>query len=192
MKNIVLASSSVYRKQLLTKLQLSFSCHPADIDETAKVNESAEKLAIRLSKEKTQALRKHYPQHLIIGSDQVASLSDQILGKPGNHENCIKQLELQSGHAVNFFTGIYLLDSETGIKHSAVDLCTVYFRQLSRQQIIHYANLEKPYDCAGSFKSEGLGIALFEKIEGDDPNALIGLPLIKLISLLKKFDIEII
>ncbi len=192
MKDIILASSSVYRKQLLQKLKLPFQCYSAAIDETPKTGETPKDLALRLSIEKAKALQNHYPRHLIIGSDQVASISGQILGKPGNPQNAVEQLRQQSAQKVKFYTAICLLDSETDTYYSELDLCTVHFRQLSEQQIKHYVDLEKPYDCAGSFKSEGLGIALFDKIEGDDPNALIVLPLIKLIRLLNKFDLDAI
>jgi len=189
---IVLASTSIYRKQLLQKLKINFICAAPNIDETPQANEPAKQLALRLAKEKALAIQQQYPQHIIIASDQVASFADQILGKPGDHKQTVQQLKQQSGQAVNFFTSVCVLNSATNKQHIDIDVCTVYFKQLSEQQILNYVAFEKPYDCAGGFKSEGLGISLFEKIEGDDPNALIGLPLIKLISLLHKFDIEIL
>lgn len=192
MKPIILASSSVYRKDLLNKLNIDFTCISPNINESPINDESPQNLALRLAKEKAQAIQRKHTSHLIIASDQVASFSDQILGKPGNFENTVHQLKQQSGKAVQFFTSICVLDSSSNICHSATDICTVYFKTLTEQQINHYVAIDRPYDCAGGFKSEGVGIALFNKIEGDDPNALIGLPLIKLITLLNKFDIEIL
>jgi len=187
MKNrpLVLASSSPYRKALLDKLQLKFICANPDINETAINNEKPKELALRLAKEKAKALAESYPNHLIIASDQVALLGNVQLHKPHNHANTIKQLQQSSGKSVTFYTSICILNSD-------IDLCTVYFKSLNEQQIIRYVNSEQPYDCAGGFKSEGLGIALFDRIEGDDPNALIGLPLIKLIALLQKYNIAVI
>jgi len=194
MKNrpLVLASSSPYRKALLDKLQLKFICANPDIDETAINNEKPKELALRLAKEKAKALAESYPNHLIIASDQVALLGNVQLHKPHNHANTIKQLQQSSGKSVTFYTSICILNSATQEINSDIDLCTVYFKSLNEQQIIRYVNSEQPYDCAGGFKSEGLGIALFDRIEGDDPNALIGLPLIKLIALLQKYNIAVI
>lgn len=187
MKKLVLASSSPYRKQLLEKLRLDFIISSAHIDETAHKDEAGDEMAIRLAIAKAQAVAAHFTDHLIIGSDQVAMFEQRPLGKPGDRDNAIRQLNEQSGQAVKFYTGLCLLNSNDGNYLTALDTCTVYFKQLTEAQIRHYVELERPYDCAGSFKSEGLGIALFEKIEGDDPNALIGLPLIKLVSLLEQF-----
>lgn len=192
MPPIILASTSIYRKELLQKLQINFICAAPNIDETPQKNEPPKQLALRLAKEKAIAIKQQYPQHIIIASDQVASFSNKILGKPGNHKQTIDQLKQQSGQSVNFFTSVCVLNSATNTSYIDLDVCTVHFKHLSDQQIFNYVDLEKPYDCAGGFKSEGLGIALFDKIEGEDPNALIGLPLIKLISLLGKFDIEIL
>ncbi len=190
MKKIILASSSPYRRSLLEKLNIPFTCVSPNIDETPRHNETAKNLALRLAKEKALALQNSHPKQLIIASDQVASFSDHILGKPGNKEQTIHQLKQQSAQCVEFFTSIYVLDSTTNTSHIDIDICKVYFKTLSEQQITNYVNIEKPYDCAGGFKSEGLGIALFDKIEGEDPNALIGLPLIKLVKLLEKFKIR--
>jgi len=192
MKPLVLASTSIYRKELLQKLKINFICSAPNIDETPQDKEPPKQLALRLAKEKALAIQSQHPQQIIIASDQVASFSGHIIGKPGNHNQTVQQLKQQSGQAVQFFTSICVLNSATNQSYTDIDICTVYFKHLSEQQILNYVNLEKPYDCAGGFKSEGLGIALFDKIEGDDPNALIGLPLIKLISLLQKFDIEIL
>ncbi len=189
---LVLASSSTYRKALLEKLHLNFICAHPDINETAAANEPPEQLALRLAKEKALALAAEYPEHLIIAADQVAMLGQSQLTKPGNKQNAIKQLQQSSGAEVKFYTSVCILNSSTSEIKSEIDLCSVYFKALNDRQIKNYIALEQPYDCAGSFKSEGLGIALFERIQGNDPNALIGLPLIKLISLLEAFDIKIL
>lgn len=187
MKKLVLASSSIYRQQLLQKLHLKFITCPAEIDESAHALESGEQLAVRLAITKAKSVAEHYGEHIIIASDQVAMHEGRQLRKPGDRDTAIQQLSRQSGHQVKFHTGLCVMDSANDHYLTALDTCTVYFRQLGSEQIRHYVDLEQPYDCAGSFKSEGLGIALFEKIEGDDPNALIGLPLIKLVSLLAQF-----
>ncbi len=194
MKNrpLVLASSSPYRKALLEKLHLKFICASPNIDETALIDENPQQQALRLAKEKAEALAESYPNHLIIASDQVALLDNIPLHKPRNYANTLKQLQQSSGKSVKFYTSVCILNSATQEFNSDIDLCTVYFKPLNRQQIIHYVKREQPYDCAGGFKSEGLGIALFERIEGDDPNALIGLPLIKLVALLQAYHIEVI
>ena len=190
--SLVLASSSPYRKQLLQKLFLDFITASPEIDESRHTGEDPAQMAIRLGKEKASALQAAYSEHFIIASDQVAMLDQTQLEKPGNKDNAFKQLKLCSAKTVKFYTSICILNSSTGEIKSALDLCTVYFKKLTEQQIIKYIDLEQPYNCAGSFKSEGLGIALFERIEGDDPNALVGLPLIKLISLLEAFNIDVL
>jgi MAF protein len=192
MTPIVLASSSKYRRQLLEKLGLDFISCGSDVDESRKPGELPEVMVSRLSIEKAAALGKLYPEHLIIGSDQAAVLDQEILGKPGGREVAIQQLAKQSGRTVQFYTGICVLDSKTGRCLSDRDVCSVHFKTLASSQICNYVDLDQPFDCAGSFKSEGLGIALFSKIVGDDPNALVGLPLIKLVSLLEKFGVKIL
>jgi len=194
MKNnkLVLASSSEYRKALLEKLHLSFICASPNIDETAQENETAQEQALRLAKQKAYALASTYPKHIIIASDQVAMMGNMQLHKPGNQKSAIKQLQESSGNCVKFYTSIYVLDTASMNYRSDIDICSVYFKKLNTEEIENYVLLEQPYNCAGSFKSEGLGIALFKRIEGDDPNALIGLPLIKLIELLKTFNINVL
>ncbi len=192
MKPIVLASGSEYRAELLRKLHFDFAACSSHIDETALPGETAEQLVVRLAQNKAKAVSASYPNHLIIGSDQVAVCGTQFLNKPGNREQAIRQLKKQSGQAVRFYTGLSVLNSSNGNILSDMDICTVYFRPLSDRQIEHYIDLEQPFDCAGSFKSEGLGIALFSKIKGADPNALIGLPLIKLIDLFAQFGVDIL
>ena len=190
--SLVLASGSKYRKALLEKLNLRFICAQPNIDENTKGQELPTELAVRLAEEKARALATSYPNHFIIGSDQVAMVDKTQLHKPGHKQAAIEQLRLCSGKQVKFYTSVCVLDTTNNQLRSALDICTVYFKNLTTQQINHYINIEQPYHCAGSFKSEGLGIALFERIAGDDPNALVGLPLIKLIQLLQAFDIEIL
>ena len=187
MQELVLASSSTYRGEILKKLHLDFISCSRMIDESPLPNEQADALAVRLSIAKAQAVAADYPHHLIIGSDQVATCGSRLLGKPGNRDNAIEQLTAQSGQKVTFYTGVCLLDSATGRHLSDIDVCNVYFRNLGDQEIRRYLDIDQPFDCAGSFKSEGYGITLFDKIEGEDPNALIGLPLIKLVRLLDGF-----
>lgn len=190
--HLVLASSSLYRKALLEKLHLNFICaHPA-IDERAQPGEAPTEMALRLAREKANILATSYPQHLIIASDQVAMLGREQLKKPGKESAAIKQLQLCAGKKVKFFTSVCVLNTATGDFKSAIDTCTVHFRKLNEEQITNYLKREKPYDCAGSFKAEGLGIALFKRIQADDPNTLIGLPLIKLIGLLEEFNIRVL
>lgn len=189
---LVLASSSPYRKTLLEKLRLPFTCAHPDIVEQEKPDEPAKLLALRLATEKAYALTESHSNHFIIASDQVAILEQKQLKKPGNKRNAIEQLKNSSGKTVNFFTSVCILNSATGELKSALDTCAVHFKKLTDQQIVNYIELDQPYDCAGSFKSEALGIALLEHIESDDPNALIGLPLIKLVSLLEEFNINVL
>lgn len=189
---LVLASSSAYRKALLEKLRLDFICVSPNIDETKIKKETPKKMALRLGIEKAKALIPAYPKHFIIGSDQVAVLKGRQLTKPGTRNNAIQQLQHCSGQSIKFHTSICVINSATNEIKSHVETTTVFFKNLTEQQIVRYIDLEMPYDCAGSFKAEGLGITLFTAIQGDDPNALIGLPLIKLIALLNYFGLEIL
>ena len=184
MPSIVLASSSTYRKALLDKLGISFVCASPNIDESPLANETADDLVKRLSLNKARALASKYPNHLIIGSDQVATLEQTILGKPHNHQNARKQLLASSGKKVVFKTGLCLLNSATNHYQLAAEEFSVQFRSLSEANIDFYLEAERPFDCAGSFKAEGLGIALFTELQGKDPNTLIGLPLIRLVDML--------
>lgn len=188
---IVLASSSKYRRELLQKIGLPFISHSPDINEEAQDNESALHLVERLACEKAAALAERFPQHIIIGSDQVAVLNQpdghtHILGKPGNHANAYRQLKACSGQVVTFYTGLCVLNTSTNARDSLVSPFEVGFRSLSDDEIHGYIEREQPFDCAGSFKSEGLGIALFKYLRGDDPNSLIGLPLIELLAILRR------
>lgn len=190
-KPLVLASSSPYRKTLLERLGLPFESASPDIDEASLPQEKAEALTLRLAEEKASALRNRFPNHWIIGSDQVASLEDDtILTKPGNFEQAFEQLSRCSGRPVRFLTGLALVDSATGQSIGICEPFDVHFRTLTKQEIEHYLKTETPYDCAGSFRMEGLGIALFEKLDGRDPNSLIGLPLIALCDLFRQWGLD--
>lgn len=189
---LILASSSPYRRELLNKLGLTFDTASPDIDETPLPDEAPMQTAMRLSLQKAVALAPKFPQHLIVGSDQVAMLEDKPLTKPGSRENTIAQLAAASGKTAHFYTGVCVYDSGSGQHRVDCDHCAVTFRELSRVQIERYVDRDQPFNCAGGFKAESLGIALFERIEGDDPNALIGLPLIKLIGLLEAFGVMVI
>lgn len=187
---LVLASSSPFRRTLLEKLQLPFSCRSPEVDETPLTGESARNLVLRLAEAKAQAARSNTPE-LIIGSDQVALFDNEIIGKPLKHAKAVRQLQRFSGHEVTFLTSLCLLNSASGRKHSLVEPFTVRFRSLSDDQIERYLHREQPYQCAGSFKCEGYGITLFEQLRGDDPNALVGLPLIRLVELLARESITL-
>ncbi|MCK4674603.1 MAG: septum formation inhibitor Maf, partial [Gammaproteobacteria bacterium] len=181
---IVLGSTSPFRKALLERLCLDFICDAPNIDETPLDNETVEEMVERLAIAKAQTISGNHTNALIIGSDQSAILEGKKLSKPGNFENAFKQLTRASGQKITFQTGLCLLNTKTGNIQSACIPYTVVFKQLTASMIEHYLHKEEPYNCAGSFKSEGLGIALFERFEGDDPNALIGLPLIQLVNFL--------
>jgi len=192
MIHLVLASSSIYRKKQLQQLQLNFSVIAPFIDETPLANETPKQTALRLSIEKARSVGLQHSNTLVIGCDQVASFEGKPLGKPLSHENAVKQLRIMQGKEIIFHSGICLFNAVTGnIQSSVVDI-QVKFRSLSDQQIENYLVREEPYDCAGSAKSEGLGVALLDYIRGDDPNALIGLPLIQLVTMLEKEGIKIV
>jgi len=192
MKKLLLASSSQYRRALLEKLHLTFDSASPDIDETPLKDETPQAYVERLSIEKAKALASQYPDHLIIGSDQCAVLDSKIIGKPHTIEKAQQQLCNSSGKTVTFLTGLCLYDATQDSYQSLVEPFHVHFRHLTDQQINNYIELEQPLDCAGSFKSEGLGICLFEKLEGRDPNALVGLPLIAVTDLLNKKGIQVL
>jgi MAF protein len=192
MKTLVLASTSPYRRELLERIGIPFETASPNVDETVVNGETPEQLVKRLAEAKARAVAETYPGALVIGSDQVAVLDNQILGKPGNHETAVQQLSNASGKKVLFLTGLCLLNVETGKTQINVDKFSVEFRQLTSSQIENYLQREKPYNCAGSFKSEGLGISLFKKMDGDDPNALIGLPLISLINMLSAEGLDVL
>ena len=186
MSALILASTSPYRRALLEKLGLSFECTAPQTDETPRAGESPRHLVLRLAQEKAQSLADAWPQHLIIGSDQVCVLDGEITGKPYTEENARQQLMKASGNIVTFYTGLALYNSATGHLQTECEPFDVHFRHLSEQEIDDYVRKERPLNCAGSFKSEGLGIALFERLEGRDPNTLVGLPLIALCQMLRR------
>lgn len=188
---LVLASTSIYRRELLSTLQIPFQTAAPDVDETPLPAESAEDTSRRLSQLKAQAVANDYPHALIIGSDQVALLNGQQLGKPLTHDNAVRQLRSMRGRSVTFYTALSLLNAANGELQTDIVTTEVIFRKLSDEQIERYLKKEQPYHCAGSAKSEGLGIALISRIQGDDPNALIGLPLISLVSMLQKQGVTI-
>ncbi|MGR6874956.1 Maf family protein [Pseudomonas sp. HK3] len=192
MARLVLGSSSPYRKVLLEKLDLSFDCDSPDIDETPLKDEQPKDMVARLAKAKAQAIAQRHPQSIIIASDQCATLDGHIIGKPGNHEGAIEQLKNASGRTVTFYTSLCVFNAGTNQYKETVEPFYVYFKELTDGQIENYLKKEEPYNCAGSFKSEGLGISLFERLEGNDPNTLIGLPLIQLIKMLGEFGVHVI
>lgn len=195
---LVLASTSPYRRQLLDRLGLDYQVVAPHVDEARKPGETAQQMASRLAEAKARAVVSSAPHALIIGSDQVAvwvdgqSGEEQIFGKPGHHAAAVAQLRRLSGETLHFFTGLCLYHSGLDRAHTVVVPYHVTFRTLSDPQIERYLQREKPYDCAGSFKSEGLGIMLFEQMSGSDPTALIGLPLIALRQLLQRENVEIL
>ena len=189
---IILASTSPFRRELLARLDIPFQVADPSTDETPLTEESPEATSLRLSEAKARAVATNHPNALIIGSDQVACLGKQIFGKPGTHENAVRQLQAMRGRTINFFTGLCLLDTRTGLAQVRGIPTRVTFRDLSDDEIENYLRKERPYNCAGSAKSEGLGIALIARMEGEDPNALIGLPLIALCDMLKNAGINIL
>ena len=189
---LVLASSSPYRRELLTRLSVPFSWQPPEVDESMRLGESPSELAIRLSQEKAHALISAFPEHLIIGSDQVAVHNNELISKPYTHEKARQQLLRFSEQSVYFLSALCVHNSLLNTFTSAVVHTEVHFRKLGSDEIDRYLTHEQPYDCVGSFKAEGLGIALFSKITSDDPTAIIGLPMIKLCQMLSEHGYEII
>lgn len=191
-QKLVLASTSVYRSELLARLRIPFHTAAPKVDETPITGENAKQTSWRLSREKAQAVVSQYPDALIIGSDQVALLGDQQLGKPLSHDNAVRQLRSMRGQTVTFYTALTLFNARTGDIQTEVAINRVNYREITDAQIENYLHMEQPYHCAGSAKSEGLGIALIRSMEGDDPNALVGLPLILLVNMLLKQGVEIL
>jgi septum formation protein len=183
---LILASTSPYRRELLNRLHLPFKAIKPGVDETRLTDESAENMVCRLAHAKAHAVARSHPEAWVIGSDQCAVLDSAILGKPGTLARAFEQLKAASGHSVIFHTGLCLLQLSSGFERCVNVPFRVQFRQVSDLEIQHYLEREQPYDCAGSFKSEGLGITLFESMQGDDPSALVGLPLIALCALLRE------
>ncbi len=190
--DLVLASSSIFRRELLTRLQLPFSCISPDVDESPLTDELPQETALRLAQVKALKVGLTHPNTLIIGCDQVATLDNIQLGKPLNHDNATKQLRMMRGREVIFHSALCLYNPATHNMQAEVVPYVVQFRDLSDTQIESYLIKEQPYHCAGSAKSEGLGIAIIERMTGDDPNALIGLPLIRLVSMLQNEGVNVI
>jgi MAF protein len=188
---LILASSSPYRRELLQRLRLPFECASPDIDETPLPGESADQLVRRLAQSKAHALTQRYPAHLIIGSDQAAVNGSRILGKPHDFERATEQLKDASGKSVSFLTGLCLLNSQSGEAQIDCVPFTVHFRDLDEARIRRYLEAEQPFDCAGSFKAEGLGVSLFRSTEGEDATSLVGLPLIRLVDMLLAEQVQI-
>ncbi len=191
-RTIVLGSTSPFRKQILEKLNIHFETDKPEIDESAKQNETPSELVERLAIEKAKAVAERWPDAIVIGSDQVAVHQQQILGKPHTHANAFKQLTSFSGDKVEFLTGLAVIDTKTNKTLSLVEPFSVHFKDLTSAEIESYLVTEQPYNCAGSFKSEALGISLFERLVGDDPNTLVGLPLIKLVALFRELEFEVL
>lgn len=191
-RKLVLASSSGYRRALLGRLQLEFECVPPAVDESAKPGESSSETALRLSVAKARAVAPRFPDALVIGSDQVASCDGARFGKPVDHAAARRQLEAMSGRTATFDTAVTVLDARNGRFGSRVVPCRVTFRDLTGPLIERYLRREQPYDCAGSARSEGLGIALIARIDTEDPTSLIGLPLIALTELLAEAGLPVI
>ncbi|WP_110655946.1 Maf family protein [Salinicola halimionae] len=190
MSRLVLASSSRYRRQLLDRLEIPYQWAAPEIDESRREGEDAATLAHRLALSKAQAIAADYTDHLIIGADQLALFEDDILGKPGDFGTACANLRRFSGQQVSFMTGLALIDTRAGRHRVVHETYHVWFRKLSDEEIEDYVSHDQPYDSSGSFRMEGLGIALFERFEGDDPNTLIGLPLIKLCELLREAGVN--
>ena len=188
---LVLASTSRYRRRLLERLQIPFEITAPNVDESPAADEMPQAMALRLACAKAQAAQAGYPDALIIGCDQVAVVGTTLLTKPGHHDQAVRQLTLMSGRPVSFFTALCLLNARTSRQQTSIVPVTVHLRELSSARIERYLQAEQPYDCAGSARIEGLGITLVKRLEGDDPNALIGLPLIRLCDMLREEGVEL-
>jgi septum formation protein len=191
-RRLVLASGSRYRKELLARLGLSFEVAVPNVDETPRAGEAPPDTALRLSLLKASVLQNSHGGALIVGCDQVAESGGRIYGKPGNYENAVRQLRQLSGKAVDFHTAVTVLDAASGKHESRLVPCRVVFRPLDDRLIQTYLEKEKPYDCAGAARAEGLGIALLQRIQTDDPSALIGLPLIALTGMLERAGLPVL
>lgn len=190
-EKLILASSSKYRKMLLHRFGIPFDCRSPEIDETALNNESPDELVGRLSTQKAEAVSREYPRSVVIGSDQLAVFNGQIIGKPGTYQAALEQLTSFSGQVVEFLTAVSVLCDESNFKEQHTDRTRVHFRDLQHEEIERYLEMEKPFDCAGAFKAESLGIVLFESINSEDPTALIGLPLIRTAAMLRRAGLHL-
>ena len=191
-RQLILGSTSRYRRELLERLRIPFQVVAPDVDETPLPQESPIDLAERLALAKAKAVAAQFPQAVVIGSDQVADLNGQSLGKPGTHDKAVAQLRMMRGQTVVFQTAVAVVCKETGFEQCSLATVRVKFRDLTDDEIENYLRIEQPYDCAGSAKSEGLGIALLDSIDSDDPTALIGLPLIRTCQMLRAAGIELL
>jgi len=191
-RTVVLGSTSRYRRELLSRLHLPFEVAAPDVDETPQSGERPRELALRLALAKARAVAARHPEAVVIGSDQVADLAGKPLGKPGEHERAVQQLRQMRGQTVVFQTALAVVCLATGFEQVDLAPVRVRFRDLSDEEIEHYLQAEKPYDCAGSAKSEGLGIALLDAIENDDPTALVGLPLIRTARMLRAAGVKLL
>ncbi len=189
---LVLASTSPFRREVLQRLRLDFETFAPGVDETALAGETPPDLVRRLAQLKACSAQQRYPNALSIGSDQMAVIGDTVLGKPGHHDQAVEQLRMASGQRVDFLTGLCVFNTANGEMQTAIEVFSVLFRVLSDEQIERYLRKDEPYNCAGSFKSEGFGIALLERMEGSDPTSVIGLPLIRLVRMLEKAGMEVI
>ena len=189
---IILASSSPYRRRLLQRLQIPFHSLPPRVEEGRLPGEEPAAMAVRLALAKARAVAKDHPEALVIGSDQVASLKGELMGKPGCHEVAVSQLRCSVGKRVDFHTSLAVVITSQNFERFHVEPFSVYFREVDDKSIENYLQREKPYDCAGSFKCEGLGIALFERLEGNDPTSLEGLPLIALTDMLAEAGVPVL
>jgi MAF protein len=189
---LILASSSPFRKQLLQRLRLEFDCISPDVDESMRTDETAVQYVRRLALAKASVVAQKHNDAVVIGSDQCALLDDEILGKPGNHENALQQLRRAQGKRVIFHTAVCVKRLSSAIELIDEVPFEVEFRRLREHQLEHYLRVEQPYQCAGSFKAEGYGACLFKLTRGDDPNALVGLPLFKLTEMLETAGIEVV
>ena len=191
-RRIVLGSSSPYRRELLSRLRVPFDTDLPHVDETPRPGEAPREIALRLALEKARAVARKHPDAAVIGSDQVADLDGEPLGKPGTHERAVAQLRRMSGQLVTFHTAVAVVCEAAGFEQVDLAPVRVTFRQLGADEIESYLQAEQPYDCAGSARSEGLGIALLESIESDDPSALVGLPLIRTCRMLRAAGVRLL
>ena len=191
-RSLILGSTSCYRRELLQRLQIPFDVTAPDVDEAPLPNETPRQLAVRLALAKARAVASMFPGAVVIGADQVADLNGMALGKPGNHERAVLQLRQMRGQTVIFQTAVAVVCMESGYEQSDLAAVRVKFRDLSDEEIENYLHIEQPYDCAGSAKSEGLGIALLASIESDDPTALVGLPLIRTCNLIQAAGVTLL
>jgi septum formation protein len=189
---LVLASTSLYRRELLARLRLPFQVAAPEVEEAALAGEHARDTALRLAQAKARAVAPRFPQALVIGSDQVAALDGEHLGKPGGHDRAVAQLKAMRGKTVLFHSALALLNAASGAVQTAEVPTAVRFRDYSDGEIERYLEIERPYDCSGSAKIEGLGIVLVERVSGDDPSALIGLPLVSLSAMLRNEGVPIV